>query len=232
MKLDRSQKKTRRNKMLDSYLRENPELVEKLKTSTLECMLNILKSDAGVSDYDIERLEREMLSCTKRGRSVENDLVKVISTVIGETVPLKYELIKDKPIVHTKENGEEVTLYRIRAIESFTITPKFDYVPEYGTGSIRIVKGDIGGMVEGEHNLCNHSLAWIHFDSAVTGRIRVEGNSYIAKGSIVDGDTNYRVTDYEIYNCDIFVESDLINGGCQHHTGKLKLNTPGVNCWY
>jgi hypothetical protein len=69
----------------------------------------------------------------------------------------KYELFQD-------DWAKEMSLYRIRAIRDFD----------------DIKKGEIGGFVEGEHNLSHDGGCWILEPAQVVGSSHVSGNARIA----------------------------------------------------
>lgn len=71
----------------------------------------------------------------------------------------KYELIEDS---NTHYKNRKV--YRVKALRDF--------------GSVQ--KGDIGGWVEGEHNLSHEGDCWIFDDAYVVDQARIYENAYIS----------------------------------------------------
>ncbi len=66
----------------------------------------------------------------------------------------KYELVLDD-----KRKYADATLYRIRALQDFTCIDGFE-----------VHKGDLGGYIEGEHNLSQGGLSWIRdYGKALNG---------------------------------------------------------------
>lgn len=96
----------------------------------------------------------------------------------------KYELLTNNTI----ELGGGVTLFRIKALISF--------------GNVE--KGELGGYVEKEDNLCHSGNAWVTddawvFDNAkVTGNARVFGYTNITGNANVTG--NAKVSGGELLN--------------------------------
>ena len=75
----------------------------------------------------------------------------------------KYEILKDDFIIY---KGKK--LYRIKALKKFI-----------AAGSSIINKGDLGGYVEGYHNLSQEGICWVCRNSKVFGNARVKGDSII-----------------------------------------------------
>jgi len=82
----------------------------------------------------------------------------------------KYELVEDDFILH-----EGKKLYRIKALKRFITF----------LGTIR--RGDIGGYVEGYHNLSQEDYCWIFNDAKVYGNARIEDYATVAGGAEVFG---------------------------------------------
>lgn len=94
------------------------------------------------------------------------------------TVELKYELVETEAT-----DGNGTTLYRIRALKDFS----------------DVKKGDLGGYVEGYHNLTQEGDAWIYDEAKVfgkslvadnakvTGRVRVLGHALVKDEAILEG---------------------------------------------
>lgn len=77
----------------------------------------------------------------------------------------KYELVPCEPT-------EKQDRYRIRALKDF--------------GSIK--KGDLGGIVSGEHNLSQSGNCWIHPPAFVVGSAHVSGNAQVlGRTGLVEG---------------------------------------------
>ena len=89
----------------------------------------------------------------------------------------KYELL-NKDII---ELGG-ITLFRIKALISF--------------GNVK--KGELGGYVEKEDNLCHSGNAWVTENARVTGNARVYGSAKVTGNAKVTGDAE--VTGGELLN--------------------------------
>ena len=77
----------------------------------------------------------------------------------------KYKLIKRKSIV----TGNGTILYRIKALKDF--------------GNVK--KGEIGGFVESENNLCQEGNCWIHDEAKVLDNAMVLGNAQVLDHAII-----------------------------------------------
>ena len=64
------------------------------------------------------------------------------------------------------------TLYRIRALKSFRFAPEVN-------------EGDLGGYVEGEHNLAQAGNCWIYDDAIACDGSYLSGDSYLCGNSII-----------------------------------------------
>lgn len=79
----------------------------------------------------------------------------------------KYELIKTDFIEVTGH-----TLYRIKALKSFC----------------DVKAGDLGGYIEGEHNLSHEGDCWVFHKAKVYDNAKVYGNAIVAEYAKVGGD--------------------------------------------
>jgi hypothetical protein len=75
----------------------------------------------------------------------------------------KYEILKDDSITF-----DGVKMYRIKALKKFI-----------AAGSSIINKGDLGGYIEGYHNLSQEGICWVCGSAKVYGNARVKGDSII-----------------------------------------------------
>ena len=78
-----------------------------------------------------------------------------------------------KKYVLMKEHGG--TMWRVQACKDFA------------TGDYEVKKGDVGGMVGGEHNLSQDGKCWIGHDAAVLGNARVMDDAWITDEATVYG---------------------------------------------
>lgn len=90
----------------------------------------------------------------------------------------KYELLTNDTI----ELGGGVTLFRIKALISF--------------GNVE--KGELGGYVEKEDNLCHSGNAWVTGNAKVYGNARVYSNADVSGNAKVTG--NAKVSGGELLN--------------------------------
>jgi carbonic anhydrase/acetyltransferase-like protein (isoleucine patch superfamily) len=88
----------------------------------------------------------------------------------------KYEILEDDFIIH-----EGRKLYRIKALKTVGMFSD-------------VSKGDIGGYVEGYHNLSNEGNCWIFHDAKVYENARVKDNAIIGGSAEIFG--NAVVKDY------------------------------------
>lgn len=83
---------------------------------------------------------------------------------------MKYEILHDHAMV---VDGGRITCYRIRALRD---------IPQRG-----VKAGDLGGYVEGEHNLDQNDDSWVYGNARVYGKARVYGNARVYDDSWVSG---------------------------------------------
>ena len=75
----------------------------------------------------------------------------------------KYEILRNDSIIF-----DGVKMYRIKALKKFT-----------AAGSSIIKKGDLGGYIEGYHNLSQEGICWVCGSAKVYGNARVKGDAII-----------------------------------------------------
>ena len=80
---------------------------------------------------------------------------------------MKYELVKDDFIIVE----DDIKLYRIKALKSFN----------------HIQKGQLGGYIESEYNLSQHSDCWVYKDAKVYGNAEVYGYAEVCGNAEVYG---------------------------------------------
>lgn len=88
----------------------------------------------------------------------------------------KYELM-DEVYKHSR-NGMVTDIFQIRALRD---------IPEHG-----VKKGDLGGYVEGEHNLSQEGSCWIADKAEVCEQARVEEDAYVGGQAVVWDDAVIR----------------------------------------
>lgn len=84
----------------------------------------------------------------------------------------KYELVKDDTLSWTDLEGNDITLYRIRALKNFECPVKEDSL-----FSNYINKGDLGGYIEKEENLSHEGGCWVFHKARVYGNAQVLENA-------------------------------------------------------
>ena len=109
-------------------------------------------------------------------------------------VPMKYvmsnEMRKVKP-----RNGEEITLYRIRAIKDFTayvLKRKVRFKEDKRSIVYQIEKkliraGDPGGFIQSEKNLSQNGSCWIDDDAFAFGQAKVCDDAYLGGKAAIGG---------------------------------------------
>lgn len=98
----------------------------------------------------------------------------------------KYELI---------ENNRKSDLYQIRSLRDFTTS-----------AGNAVKKGDLGGFVSGEYNLCHEGNCWVASNAKVKDRAHVYENAYISDNVEICGDV-------QIYGHAKIWGNTLIQGG-------------------
>lgn len=86
----------------------------------------------------------------------------------------KYELLEDDTLSWTDLEGNDITLYRIRALKNFECPIKEDSL-----FNITINKGDLGGYIEKEENLSHEGGCWVYHNARVYGNARVLENAHL-----------------------------------------------------
>ncbi len=109
---------------------------------------------------------------------------------------MKYELTTTYKTV----NG--VVVYQIKALQNISL--------------YSVLTNDLGGYVEGEHNLSQDGNCWINVDSTVYGNIKVINDAFVGGVTIlhrditIDGrmylDGNFQINYSKIANLD-FIEN-------------------------
>ena len=96
---------------------------------------------------------------------INNVIEKYIKAKEEDMKIKKYRLLKSSPLLH-----KNTYIYKIEALKDFIINGNF------------IHKGDIGGYIESEDNLCQNDYSWICKDSIVSGKSKVINNSFVGIG--------------------------------------------------
>ena len=110
----------------------------------------------------------------------------------------KYELTD---IYKTAPNGE--TLYRIRALETFTNEAT----------NIEIRAGQLGGFVQSESNLSQDGTCWVNTNAQVYGNARINSNAFITGNTQVYGNSCIYGKAFVSGNAKIY-DDTCIDGNC------------------
>ena len=116
--------------------------------------------------YNIDKKKKEVV------KPKENSTEVKFSHIDKETKNKKYEVLYDKKEKPLGEYG--ATLYRIKALRDIGSDVK---------------KGDLGGFVEGEHNLSATDDCWIYDNSCVLGDAFIGDKARVKDNSTVFGDS-------------------------------------------
>jgi hypothetical protein len=100
---------------------------------------------------------------------------------------MKYKLTKN-----TKEVND-ITLFQIQALKDF--------------GDVK--KGDLGGWIQKEKNLCQKDNSWVYGNAKVFGNAKVYGDAKVYGNAEVSGDVNVVCEKKDIFD-DFDVLSDDI----------------------
>lgn len=106
----------------------------------------------------------------------------------------RYKIVEDDFIIH---KGRK--LYRIKALKRFNTI----------LGTIK--RGELGGYVEGYHNLSQNDNCWIHDDAKVYDNARVENSARVGSNAEIYG--NARIRDRAVVddNAEVFGNTEVSN---------------------
>lgn len=125
----------------------------------------------------------------------------------------KFELVKKNTKIAYNADGEEVTLYQIRALRDFTCPFKLNPDGEILDQTL-VKKGDLGGYVQKEENLSHEGGCWIFEEAEVRDNARVEGNARLVGRSLVKD--NAIVKGYSCLSASAYVWGNaVLDGGTQ-----------------
>jgi len=135
---------------------------------------NICKKNK--NKYEIRKTYLSFLD-TPVGNSFKEVLVSTsypdINNLIAEYLDAKKEDMKTKKYKLLKSSTlsyNHTYVYKIEALKDFIINDNL------------IHKGDIGGYIESENNLCQNDYSWICEGSIASGKSRVKNNSFLGPG--------------------------------------------------
>lgn len=145
----------------------------------------------------------------------------------------KFELVKENTKIAYNSNGEEITLYQIRALRDFTCPYKLNPDGEILDQTL-VKKGDLGGYVEKEENLSHEGGCWIFEEAEVRDNARVEGNARLVGRSLVRD--NAVVKGYSCLAASAYVWGNAVLDGGTKMKGLVSIGgnsrTNGYVCIY
>ena len=133
---------------------------------------NICKKNK--NKYEISKKYLQFLD-TPVGNSFKEVLVSYsdINNLISEYIVAKEKDIKTEKYKILKSSAlsyNHTYVYKIEALKDFIINDNL------------IHKGDIGGYIESENNLCQNDYSWICKGSIASGKSKVKNNSFVGPG--------------------------------------------------
>ncbi len=132
----------------------------------------------------------------------------------------KFELVKKNTKIAYDSNGEEITLYQIRALRDFTCPFKLNPDGEILDQTL-VKKGELGGYIQKEENLSHEGDCWIFEDSEVRGNARVEGNARLVGRTLVRD--NAVVKGYSCLSASAYVWGNAVLDGCTQMKGMVSI---------
>lgn len=132
----------------------------------------------------------------------------------------KFELVKENTKIAYDSNGEEITLYQIRALRDFTCPFKLNPDDEILDQTL-VKKGELGGYIQKEENLSHEGGCWIFDDAEVRDNARVEGNARLVGRSLVRD--NAIVKGYSCLSASAYVWGNVVLDGCTQMKGLVSI---------
>lgn len=132
----------------------------------------------------------------------------------------KFELVKKNTKIAYNSNGEEITLYQIRALRDFTCPFKLNPDGEILDQTL-VKKGDLGGYVQKEENLSHEDGCWIFEEAEVRDNGRVEGNARLTGRSLVRD--NAVVKGYSCLSANAYVWGNAVLDGTTQMKGLVSI---------
>lgn len=132
----------------------------------------------------------------------------------------KFELVKKNTKIAYNSNGEEITLYQIRALRDFTCPFKLNPDGEILDQTL-VKKGDLGGYVQKEENLSHEGGCWIFEEAEVRDNGRVEGNARLTGRSLVRD--NAVVKGYSCLAANAYVWGNAVLDGATQMKGLVSI---------
>lgn len=127
-----------------------------------------------INEYEISKTYLQFLD-TPVGNAFKDVLISYpdINNLITEYIDAKEKDIKTEKYKILKSSAlsyNHTYVYEIEALKDFIINDNL------------IHKGDIGGYIESENNLCQNDYSWICKGSIVSGKSKVKNNSFVGPG--------------------------------------------------
>jgi len=126
----------------------------------------------------------------------------------------KYELVEDDFILH-----EGRKLYRIRSLKEFGSNCN-------RSANIIITEGQLGGYVEGYHNLSQEGKCWVYDDSKVYGNARVLDNATLLSTSTVYGNAVIKddalIYQSKVYDNAVVIGDSFISYSKVHNNARIE----------
>ena len=132
----------------------------------------------------------------------------------------KFELVKENTKIAYNSNGEEITLYQIRALREFTCPYKLNPDGEILDQTL-VKKGDLGGYVEKEENLSHEGGCWIFEEAEVRDNARVEENARLVGRSLVKD--NAVIKGYSCLATNAYVWGNAVLDGATQMKGYVSI---------
>lgn len=166
-------------------------------------------------------LGQGMSSKTESFNVKYNDEKETIEILFKQYEPKeKFELVKDNTKIAYNSNGEEITLYQIRALRDFTCPYKLNPDGEILDQTL-VKKGELGGYVEKEENLSHEEGCWIFEEAEVRDNARVEGNARLVGRSLVKD--NAVVKGYSCLATNAYVWGNAVLDGATQMKGYVSI---------
>ena len=179
-------------------------------------------------------LSQGMASRTESFDVKYNDEKETIEILFRQCEPKeKFELVKENTKIAYNSNGEEITLYQIRALREFTCPYKLNPDGEILDQTL-VKKGELGGYIQKEENLSHEGGCWIFEEAEVRDNARVEGNARLVGRSVAID--NAVVKGYSCLATNAYVWGNAVLDGATQMKGYVSIGgnstTNGYVCIY
>lgn len=205
--------------------KENPANLEEFhypsfKEDTIEELGKIMGEET-TARHSSTILGQGMASKTESFDVNYDDEKEIIEILFRQYEPKeKFELVKKNTKIAYNADGEEVTLYQIRALRDFTCPFKLNPDGEILDQTL-VKKGDLGGYVQKEENLSHEGGCWIFEEAEVRDNGRVEGNARLVGRSLVRD--NAIVKGYSCLSANAYVWGNAVLDGSTQMKGLVSI---------